>query len=104
MRVRGGELMGDAIAAAEDDGQLELSAGHVADVGGVVHELVHANQREGPGHELDDGSQSAHSSADAQAGKTGFADGRVNDALGTKARQHPFGDFVGAIVFGHFFA
>ncbi len=40
MAVRRAELVGDAVAAAEDDWDFELSAGHIADVGGVVDDLI----------------------------------------------------------------
>src|SRR6266550_482748 len=96
--------MGDSISPAEDDGKFELPAGHVANVGGVVHKLVHADQRERPGHKLDNRPQPAHGSAQAQTGKTSLADGCVDDALRTKTRQHPFGHLISAVVFGHFLA
>ena len=60
-------------------GIFELPAAHVADVGGVVHELVHADQREAPAHELDDRPQPDHRRADAKPGKAGLADRRVDD-------------------------
>jgi hypothetical protein len=104
MAVSGGELMGDAVAAAEDDRDFELSTRHVADVGGVVHELVEADEGEAPAHVLDNGAEAAHGSADAQAGKASFADRSVEDSARAEFGQHAFADFVGAVVFAHFLA
>jgi len=102
--VGGAELVGDAVTAAEDDRDLVLAARHVADVGGVVDDLVDADPGEAPGHELDDGSQAHAGSADAQAREGGFGDGRVDDALGPVFFEHSFGDFISAVVLGDFLA
>jgi len=100
----GGELAAGSVVAAEDDGNLELPAGHVAHLRGVVEDLVRRHEAERPAHELDDGPQTVHGRADAQAGKTCLTDGRVNNAFGAKALEHALADLVGAVVVGHFLA
>ena len=52
MAVRRAKLVGDAVSAAEDDGHFQLSARHVPHVGGVVDDLIEADQRERPAHDI----------------------------------------------------
>ena len=103
-RVGGAELAAGAVVAAEDDGAAELAAAHVEHLGGVVDDLVGADQAEAPAHELDDGLEAGHGGADAQPGEAGFADGAVDDAAGAELVEHAFGHLVGAVVFRDFFA
>src|SRR5439155_13092974 len=98
------ELVGDAVPASENDRDLELSAGHVADVGGVVVELVEGDQGKAPAHELDDRPQAAHRGADAEPAKARLADRRVAYALGPEFGEHSFAHLVRAIVLGDLFA
>ena len=104
MAVGCAKLVGDAVAAAEDDGDFELSAGHVADVGGVVDDLVEADEGERPAHEFDDRAQAGHGRADAEAGEAGFADRRVDHAARAEFFEHAGRHLVGAVVLRDFLA
>src|SRR5947209_6391049 len=102
MAVRRAKLVGDAVAASKGDRNLKLPAGHVADVGGVVYELIEADERERPAHKLDDRPQAQRGRADAKAGESRLADRRIDHALGAELVEHSLGDLVGAVVLGDF--
>ena len=66
--------------------------------------MVDGLHPEVPCHKLDDGFETVHGGADGHASKPVFGDGGVDDALGTEFVEEALGDFVGALVFGDFFA
>ena len=99
----GAELMRGAIRTAKCDRNVELSAGHREHVGRVVHDLIEGDERKTEGHELDDGPQPNHRGADPHARETVFADRRVDDAFGPETFEQTLRNFVGAVIFGHFF-
>ena len=98
------ELMRRPVRSAKSDRDIELAARHREHVGRVVHHLIERDERKTEGHEFDDRPQPDHGGADAHAGKTIFADRRVDDALRAEAFEQALADFVGAVVFGDFFA
>ncbi len=98
------DLQAAAGGTAKNDRNGELAARHVADLRGVVDDLVVGDERKTPGHELDHGPQAVHGRADGQAGETGFADRRVDDPLRAELLQQALADLVGAVVFGDFLA
>src|SRR3712207_4838597 len=67
--------------AAEGDRALELPARHLADLRGVVDQLIGGDQREVPGHELDDRPHAHHGGTDADPGEAALGDRRVDDPL-----------------------
>ena len=102
VRVRGRQAAGHPRAAAEDDGNGELAAAHVAHVGGVVHDLVDRHQAEAERHEFDDRPQAGHGRADADAGKSFLGNRRVDDSPIAEPLEHALADLVGAVVFRDF--
>src|SRR5262249_30654492 len=84
--------------AAKDDRQGELSIRHVAQLGGVVDELIVGSEGEVPGHELDDRPQPDHRGADADAGEAGLRDRRVDHPALAEPLQHALGSPVGAVI------
>jgi hypothetical protein len=81
VRVLAADLARARVRPAEDDGAVELPAGHLPDLRRVVQDLVERDGAEVPRHELDDGPQPDHRRADADARRTPLGDGRVDDAL-----------------------
>src|SRR5690606_37157579 len=78
----GGSHVGAAIGgAADDDGTIDQAAAHVADLAGVVDDLVVGHGGKTPEHQFHDRAQSQHGSAHAHANKGGFADGSVHHAF-----------------------
>ena len=104
VRMGRAELVRRAVRAAEGDRDVELAARHGEHVRRVVHDLVEGDERKAEGHELDDRPQPDHRRADAEAGEAIFADRRVDDALRAETLEQSLADFVGAVVFGDFFA
>ena len=98
------QLVRGAARAAEHDRARELPARHLADLGGVVDQLIGGDQREVPGHELDDRPQADHRGADAEAGEAALGDRRVDDALLAELLEHPLRHLVGAVVVADLFA
>ncbi len=98
------ELQRRTTGPPEHDGTAELPARHVPDLGRAVDYLVYCEQREVPGHHLDDRAQPNHRRAHANAGKAQFGDGSVDDSPGPEFLQQPAAHLVGAVVFGHFLA
>ena len=104
LRVLRGELQRGAVRAAEHDRHLVLAARHVEHLRGGVHDLVEREQREVPGHELDDRAQPDHRRADADAGESELGDRRVDDAHLAELLEESLGDLVRALVDGDFLA
>src|SRR5690606_12099810 len=85
----GGADVGAAVGgAADDDRAGDLAAGHVADVGRVVHDLVVGDGEEGPEHEQHDGADAEHGGANAHADEAGLGDGGVDDAPAAILLEH----------------
>ena len=80
LAVLGGRAARRAQVGAEDDGHLELAAGHVVHLGGLVGDLVHGQGQEIAEHDVDHRPHAGHGGADADAGKAGFGDRRVDHA------------------------
>jgi hypothetical protein len=74
---------------AEHHRHRELAARHVEHLGGRVDDLVHRQQREVPGHELDDRAQAHHRRADAHAGEAQLGDRRVDHARSPNSCSRP---------------
>ena len=81
VRVRRAELMARSLGHAHHERHPDLAAEHVVDVGGVVDDLVHRQQREVDRHELDDRAQAAHRRADAHPDDRVLGDRRVAHPL-----------------------
>ena len=97
VRVRGPELVAGALGHAHDERDADLAAEHVADVSGVVDDLVERQQREVDRHELDDGAQPGHGRADAHADDRVLGDRRVAHALLAELLEQPGGHLEGAV-------
>src|SRR5579864_4503046 len=102
--MRRRKLMGGTVWSAKCDRNVELSPRHHEHVGRVVDDLIERDQRKTPSHELDDWPKAGHGCADAQTRKPVLANGRVDDSRWTEAFEQTLADFVGSVVFGHFFA
>jgi hypothetical protein len=94
----GGELTAAPGGHADDQRNAELTAGHVAEGGGVVHDLVEGEEAEVDGHHLDDRSHPAERRSD-----TGPDEGRLRQrgvvhALGAELREQPVADGEGAAI------
>src|SRR5712691_379776 len=90
VRVLRRKLMAGAARHADDQRHLRLAAEHVADLCGVVDDLVVRDQGEVDGHHLDDRSQAEHRRADGAADDHLFRDWCVDDALFAEAIQQAF--------------
>ena len=97
----GAELAAGSVVAPIDDGDLELPAGHIQHLWGVVEDLVRGDQAERPAHELNDRAQAHHGRADAQPGEPRFGNGRVDHPLRAELLEHAPADLVGPLVLGH---
>src|SRR6266550_1532560 len=89
---------------ANHDRHVELSARHVMELGGRVHDLVEGEQGEVERHHLDHGPEPRHGGADADASESGLRDRRVDHPLGTEVLQESLRYLVGALVQAHFLA
>ena len=88
----------------DDDGHIHQTAGHVAAEGGVVKELVDCNVAERHKHHLNDWADAEHGCANREARERSLGDRGVDHALVAVFSPEAFGDFVGTVVFGDFFA
>ena len=104
MAVGGPDVVAAVGGAAHDDGDVDQAAGHVADTGGVVDELIEGDGMERPEHQLHDRADAEHGGTDAHADESSLGNRRVHDTLVTPFRPEAFGHFVGAVVLGHFLA
>src|SRR5438552_16531358 len=93
--------MGRPVWSSKRDRDTELTTGHGEHVRGVVHHLIECHERKTKRHELDDRPEPDHGRADAQLGKTIFADRRVNDSLGTKSFEQSLRDLISTVVLRH---
>ena len=74
--------VGGGDAAADDDGNREITAKHVANLAHLVEELVRRNPAEIRIHELDNRTQPGQRSAKAKTDKAAFADRHPQQSLG----------------------
>ena len=90
---------------ANDEGNGELTAGHIADLGGVVDDLVHGQEAEVDSHQLHHRAEADHSCAHAGAHDNRLGQWRVFDAAFAVPLVEAFGDgespTIGADVFTH---
>ncbi len=104
MRVLRRYARASTIGATHDQRNGEHPTGHVAHFWGIGYNLIEGHEAEIPAHEFDDGTQSAHCGANAHTSKARFSNRGVSYALRAEDIQQTFGYFVGAIIFGDFFA
>ena len=90
--------------AADDDRAIDEAAAHVANLTGVVDDLVPGHVGEAPEHKLHHGTNAEHRGSHAHADEPGFTDRGVDHAFVAEALPESFGHFVGAIVTGDFLA
>ena len=87
-----------------DHRRRQLAAGHIPDLGGVVHNLVHGQDAEIKRHELHDRAEAGHSGADGQAGKPRFRDRGVQDSPRSELFDESLADLERALVVPHLLA
>ncbi len=97
LRVLGGELVAGAVGRADDQWAPHLAAEHRADLGRVVDDLVHGDEQEVEGHDLDDGALAEHRGADTRADEALLGDRGVAHAVGPEFVKQARGDLVGAL-------
>ena len=97
--LRGGAARG-AQRGAQHHGHFPLAAGHVMNFGGLVDHLVHDERDEIAEHDVDDRAHAGHRRADAEAGETGFGNGRVDHAVGAELGGKAGEDFERRAGFG----
>ena len=87
----------------QDHRHFEFAAGHVVNLGRLIHELIHRQSDEIPKHDVYHRSHPGHGGADADAAYAGFGDGRIDDAFRAKffhqagkhfERSSGFGDIL----------
>ncbi len=77
---------------SHDERKLEQTAGHVAELRGLVEERVEAHAEKVHEHELDDGLQAGRRSTDCSADEGCFGDRRIANALGSELLVQTAGD------------
>ncbi len=98
MGVLGRELDAAAVGAADHQRHLDLPAGEVPDLGGVLDNLVGGQKREVPGHHLDDGLHPHHGHPDGRPGEAELAYRGVYDPFRAVLVYEAVGYEVGAAV------
>ena len=98
LRVMRGDAAPRAALGPEDHRHGGLSAEHVAELRGLVADLVHGDGHEVHVHDLGHGPVAAHGRADRGAGDGRLGDGRVADALRAELVVEPARRAVGAAV------
>jgi hypothetical protein len=104
LRVGGAELAASASDGPDDDRHVELAAEHAAQLGSVIHDLVHCQEGEVDRHQLGHRLQSGHRCSVGGADDHPFGDRRIEDALGPEMVVEALGDGVGAAPDADFFA
>ena len=89
---------------ANDERDVNRTAGHVAQIGRIVQYLIERDGVKAPEHELDHRTDAEHGGADANADKSGLADRRVNDASWAETIQQALSDLVRSMKLADFFA
>src|SRR6266852_5598246 len=72
LRVLGGRAPRRPQRGAKDDGHLDLAAGHVVHLGGLVHHLVHGQRDEVAEHHVDDRPHAGHRRPHTDSGVAGL--------------------------------
>ena len=102
VRVGGTDVCAAISGASDDHRDIDQSTRHVTDAAGVIDDLVEADIRKAPEHELDHGAKTHHGSTDAKAEEGGLADRGVDHALRSKTLPESLGNLVGTVVLGDF--
>jgi hypothetical protein len=97
-RVLGAELQGSATGPPKHRGHADLAVRHVPHLGRGVDQLIHGEQGEVPGHELDHRTETDHGGPDPDAGETQLSDGRVHDPHGSELVEQSTAHLVGALI------
>ena len=82
----------------------ELASRHIAQLGGVIHYLVHCQKAEVDGHQLHNGPQAGHCRSRTRSDYHGLGYGCLTDALWPELRQQSPGYGVCAAVLSHVLA
>src|SRR5690242_9977392 len=93
----GRKLIAGAIRGSDDHRATCLAAEHGADLGGVVDDLIHGDQEEVEGHDLDDRALAHHRGADTGSDEALLGDRRVAHAVGPELVQQSCRDLVRAV-------
>ena len=96
------ELERRAARSAEHHRTPELTPRHVAELGGAVHDFVDRQQREVPGHHLDDRAKAYQRGSHPDPGKAQLRDRGVDHPLGTEFLEQAPAYLVRPVVFGDF--
>ena len=96
--VLGGKLDPPAVWTADDQGDIDLATGEVAQLGGVLDDLVGRLEREVPGHHFDDRAHPGHRHADGGAGEPVLRDRGVEHPARSELVDQAIGDEVGPTV------
>ena len=89
---------------ADDDGAVDLAAGHVAHHRAIVHDLIPGDGVKAPEHQLHHGAHAEHAGADAHADEASLADRGVHETLVPPLFPEPLSHLVGAVVLRHLLA
>ena len=101
----GGSDIGAPVGGApDDDGAIDETTRHVANLPSVVDDLIPSHGGETPEHQFHHGANSQHAGADAHANESGLGDGGVDDALIAILFPESAGYFISAVVLGDFLA
>jgi len=98
MSVLGGELDPAAVGSPDHQRNLDLAAGEIADLRGVLDDLIDRQEREVHGHHLDDGPHAHHGHADGRSRESTLADRGVDHPFGAVLLEEVDGDEVSAAV------
>ena len=96
LRMLSGELVAGAVGRADDQWAAHLAAEHGSDLGCVIDDLVHRDEQEIEGHDLDHRALAEHRGADARADEPLLGDRGVAHAVGPELVEQAGGDLVGA--------
>ena len=97
LRMLRGELVAGAVGRADDQWAAHLAAEHGSDLGCVIDDLVHRDEQEVEGHDLDHRALAEHRGADAGADEALLGDRGVAHAVGPELVEQTGGDLVGAV-------
>ncbi len=96
--VLGRELDTTAVRAANHQRHRYLATGKIAELGGVLDDLVGGLEREVPGHHFDDRTHTGHRHPDRRAGKPVFGDRGIDHATGAELIDQAIRDEVRATI------
>ncbi|MNT03776.1 hypothetical protein D3C72_1383270 [compost metagenome] len=84
MRMLGAQLPTNSRTHSYHQRNLQLSARHVLQCGGIIHNLIHREQTEINGHDFNNRFHASHGSTNSGTYKTGFRKRNVHNPLFTK--------------------